>query len=224
MGGVRVDPAVAPSQQSAATNVAALSRKQLADRARVRVKADLPVEVKQAVAAEAARLETSESQVVAFLLAWALHELRAGNAELVEALETARVYARALRFLTIADSRRFSGGSLNDGAADGCDDGPVVPRHCAHQMTPPVGIPRGATLASAVWAVGDDLGLQAALRRPYRRFSPFSAKIPQRGKVKGGRATCGTAASCAERNCRRSGQWRVVEGWPAPSGALSLNV
>jgi len=99
VGGVRVDPAVAAFQQSAATNVAALSRKQLADRARVRVKADLPVEVKQAVAAEAARLETSESQVVAFLLAWALHELRTGNTELVEALETARVYSRALRFL-----------------------------------------------------------------------------------------------------------------------------
>jgi hypothetical protein len=55
--------------------------------------------VKQAVAAEAARLETSESQVVAFLLAWSLHELHAGNAELVEALETARVYSRALRFI-----------------------------------------------------------------------------------------------------------------------------
>ncbi len=99
VGGVRVDPAVAAFQQSAATNVAALSRKQLADRARVRVKADLPVEVKQVVAAEAERLETSESQVVAFLLAWALHELHAGNPELVKALETARVYARALRFL-----------------------------------------------------------------------------------------------------------------------------
>jgi hypothetical protein len=99
VGGVRVDPAVAAFQRGAATNVAALSRKQLADRARVRVKADLPVAVKQAVAAEAARLETSESQVVAFLLAWSLHELHAGNAELVEALETARVYSRALRFI-----------------------------------------------------------------------------------------------------------------------------
>lgn len=99
VGGVRVDPAVEAFQRGAATNMAALSRKQLADRARVRVKADLPVEVKQAVAAEAERLETSESQVVAFLLAWALHELHAGNAELVKALETARVYSRALRFL-----------------------------------------------------------------------------------------------------------------------------
>jgi hypothetical protein len=99
VGGVRVDPGVAEWQRSAATNLAALSRKQLADRARVRVKADLLVEVKQAVAAEAERLETSESQVVAFLLAWALHELRTGNTELVEALETARAYSRALRFL-----------------------------------------------------------------------------------------------------------------------------
>ena len=99
VGGMRVDPAVAAFQRGAATNMAALSRKQLADRARVRVKADLPVAVKQAVAAEAARLETSESQVVAFLLAWALYELHAGNPELVDALETARVYSRALRFL-----------------------------------------------------------------------------------------------------------------------------
>ena len=99
VGGVRIDPAVEAFQRGAATNVAALSRKQLADRARVRVKADLPAEVKQAVAAEAERLETSESQVVAFLLAWALHELRTGNTDLVEALETARVYSRALRFL-----------------------------------------------------------------------------------------------------------------------------
>jgi len=99
VGGVRVDPAVAAFQRGAATNVAALSRKQVADRARVRVKADLPVEVKQAVAAEAERLETSESQVVAFLLAWALHELRTANPDLAEALETARIYSRALRFL-----------------------------------------------------------------------------------------------------------------------------
>jgi hypothetical protein len=99
VGGVRIDPAVEAFQRGAATNTAALSRKQLADRARVRVKADLPAEVKQAVAAEAERLETSESQVVAFLLAWALHELQAGSAELVEALETARVHSRALRFL-----------------------------------------------------------------------------------------------------------------------------
>jgi len=94
-----VDPAVAQWQHGAAANVAALSRQQKADRARVRVKADLPVEVKQAVVAEAERLKTSESQVVAFLLAWALHELHTGNAELAAALTEARVYSRALRFM-----------------------------------------------------------------------------------------------------------------------------
>jgi hypothetical protein len=96
---MRVDPGVAEWQRGAATNMAALSRKQRADRERVRVKSDLPVEVKQAVAAEADRLETSESQVVAFLLAWAVRELRAGNPELCAALDAARVYSRALRFL-----------------------------------------------------------------------------------------------------------------------------
>ena len=55
--------------------------------------------MKQAVAAEAERLETSESQVVAFLLAWALHELRTGNTELAAALTEARCYSRALRFM-----------------------------------------------------------------------------------------------------------------------------
>ena len=99
VGGVRVDPAVAQWQHGAATNVAALSGQQKADRARVRVKTDLPVAVKAAVAAEAERLATSASQVVAFLLAWALHELHTGNPELAATLTEARVYSHALRFM-----------------------------------------------------------------------------------------------------------------------------
>ena len=97
-GGLRVDPAVAEWQQGAATNVAALTKKERRDRERVRVKADLPVEVKTAVERVAGEVETSESQIVAFLVAWGLKRLRDGDRELVAALEGAKTWAKALRF------------------------------------------------------------------------------------------------------------------------------
>lgn len=99
IGGVRIDPGVAAWQQDAAINRTALSRKQVADRGRVRIKSDIPEAVKAGIVAQADRLQTSESQVVAFLLAWALHELAEGNGELDEALVQSRRWARALRFL-----------------------------------------------------------------------------------------------------------------------------
>ena len=94
-GGLRVDPSVAEWQQGAATNVAALTKKERRDRERVRVKADLPVEVKRAVAQVA---EEAESQLVAFLVAWGLKRLRDGDRELVDALAGAKTWAKALRF------------------------------------------------------------------------------------------------------------------------------
>lgn len=97
-GGLRLDPAVVEWQQDAAPNVAALSKKERRDQERIRVKADLPPEVKRAVTAEAARQETSESQVVAFLVAWGLKCLREGDRELLEAIEQSKAWARALRF------------------------------------------------------------------------------------------------------------------------------
>ena len=105
-GGLKVDPAVADWQKTAAPNVAADTKKQGRDRERVRVKADMPVELKEAVSREADRLETSDSQLVAFLVAWGLKELAAGDRDLVKALEGGRVWAKALRFrydLTIPD-------------------------------------------------------------------------------------------------------------------------
>ena len=105
-GGLRVDPAVAEWQKTAAPNVAADTRKQARDRERVRVKADFPVELKTAVSGEADRLETSDSQLVAFLVAYGLKKLTDGDPTLVEALEGGRVWAKALRFrydLTIPD-------------------------------------------------------------------------------------------------------------------------
>lgn len=97
-GGLRVDPAVAEWQQSAPTNVAALTRKERRDRQRVRVKADLPVEVKRAVERVAGEVETSESQLVAFLVAYGLKRLRDGDQGLVAALAGAKTWAQALRF------------------------------------------------------------------------------------------------------------------------------
>ena len=78
-GGIHVDPAVAEWQQGAAPNVAALTKKERRDRQRVRVKADLPVEVKTAVERVAGEAETSESQLVAFLVAWGLKRLPRGR-------------------------------------------------------------------------------------------------------------------------------------------------
>lgn len=106
-GGLKVDPAVEAWQKTAAPNVAADTPKQARDRERVRVKADLPVELKEAVSRAADRLETSDSQLVAFLVAYGLKELTAGDEELVEALMKGRVWAKALRFrydLTIPDA------------------------------------------------------------------------------------------------------------------------
>ncbi len=97
VGGMRIDPGVAEWQRGAATNVAALSHKQRCDRERVRVKTDLPIEVKEKLAKRAVEHDTSESQLAAFLLAWALHELDEDDA-LQQALEQSKRSARALRF------------------------------------------------------------------------------------------------------------------------------
>ena len=91
----------------------------------------------------------------------------------------------------LRDSRRFSGGALNDRAAGGCAGGPAVPPPVRPSAGPGGGILRGATLACGVRAVGADLGPKSARSRPHRRFSPFSAKTPQRGKIAGDRAACG---------------------------------
>lgn len=97
-GGLGVDPAVSSWQQGARTNKAALSKKAKRDRQRIRVEMDLPPELKARLVECAQELETSGSQCMAFLLAWALHELHTGNAELKSELEQAKTWAKALRF------------------------------------------------------------------------------------------------------------------------------
>ena len=97
-GGLQIDPAVAKWQDTAALNLAALSKKQRRDRERVRVKYDILPEMKAAIEAEAKEIDTSASQVAAFLLAWALKEYAAGNADLRQAVRDAMMTARTLKF------------------------------------------------------------------------------------------------------------------------------
>jgi len=97
-GGLQIDPAVAQWQEEAAQNLAALSKKQRRDRDRVRVKYDILPEMKAAIEAEAKQIDTSASQLAAFLLAWALKEYAAGNPDLRQSLRDAKMTARTLKF------------------------------------------------------------------------------------------------------------------------------
>lgn len=96
--GARVDSAVVAWSKDAARNKGVLSRKQKADQARVRVKYDLPPELKQEIEQAAREEKTSASQLAAFLLAWAMREYAGGSEELREALADAARPSRALRF------------------------------------------------------------------------------------------------------------------------------
>ena len=96
-GGLRgLDPAVVAWQERAATNEAALSKKQRYDRERVRVRLDVPPEVLEGLAREAQHLETSQTQLGAFLLAWALFRLHSGDADLAQVLEANRAWSKAI--------------------------------------------------------------------------------------------------------------------------------
>jgi len=103
-GGIRVDPGVAAWQEEAATNVAALTKKQRQDKERVRVKYDLPPMLKADIEAEAEGWGTSSSQFASFLLAWAMHEYHAHNGGLREAIKEAkRPCKKVLRFANNLD-------------------------------------------------------------------------------------------------------------------------
>lgn len=98
VGGMAVDRDVKKWQEGAAVNRAALSRKQIKDRDRVRVKYDLPPLLKAAIEAEAKGWGTSASQLAAFLLAWAMREYNAHNDGLRQAIREARTSTKTLRF------------------------------------------------------------------------------------------------------------------------------
>ena len=90
VGGLTLDPAVVEWQQTAARNMAALTKKQRKDRKRIRVRYDVPPWLKTAVEQAAEVLETSASQAGAFFLAWGLAAYRRGDPDLLEALENAK--------------------------------------------------------------------------------------------------------------------------------------
>ena len=96
-GGLKgVDPAVMAWQAGAARNEAALSTKQRYDRVRVRVRLDVPEAVATGLARAAATWETSQTQLGAFLLAWGLGQLQAGDGPLTEALQANRQWSKAI--------------------------------------------------------------------------------------------------------------------------------
>lgn len=102
VGGLKLDPAVAAWQKQAATNTAALTRKQKSDRVRVRVKYDLDPKLKSIIEAEAKKAHTSASQMAAFLLAYAVHHL--GDEELQSALRDGTSPSNTMKFEFNLDS------------------------------------------------------------------------------------------------------------------------
>lgn len=100
-GGIRVDPAVVAFQQRAATNTAALTSKQRADRRRraLQVKLDLASPTRKSLLEWIAEREkTSMSQAGNLLLAWAMREYLRGEAKICEAFEEGKSPARTPRF------------------------------------------------------------------------------------------------------------------------------
>lgn len=96
----RNDPAVEQARKRAAENKAALTKKQRKDRKRTRATYDMPPELKTAIEEEASHedISTSASQLGTLLLAYALKELRTGNWELIDAIESGKELSRTLQF------------------------------------------------------------------------------------------------------------------------------
>lgn len=98
------DPKIKEWQKRAATNVAALTAKQRRDRERVRVKYDMPRELKEKIE-EAAKAEgTSASQFAVFLLDWIMNRWEAGEDQneiglrVWELMQEHKVPSRSMRF------------------------------------------------------------------------------------------------------------------------------
>jgi len=97
-GGLQLDPAVEEWRAEAADNPARLTKKQREDRARTRVRYDVPAWLKAAVEDVAAGQETSASQAAALLLAWSLKLYRDRDPALLDAFFDNRKPSRTLRF------------------------------------------------------------------------------------------------------------------------------
>lgn len=97
VGGLQVDPAVLEWQQQAASNPATLTRKQRADRQRIRVKYDMPIALKIALRQIGEREGTSASQAASALLCWAAEQYIAGH-EQARACFAEKSPARTMQF------------------------------------------------------------------------------------------------------------------------------
>jgi hypothetical protein len=101
VGGLRLDPAVSEWQRTAATNAAALTKKQRKDRQRIRVKYDMPPALKERIVQAAKEEGTSASQLAAFLLTWAMDRWEDPDhpvgVELRELVDEAKFPSRSLR-------------------------------------------------------------------------------------------------------------------------------
>ncbi len=97
-GGLKLDPAVAAWQKQAATNTAAMTKKQKREMRRLHVMYDLKPDTKQAIVEAAKRQGTSASQMAAFLLEFAIKELRLENDEIKMALANGRSPSRTMKF------------------------------------------------------------------------------------------------------------------------------
>ena len=97
-GGLRIDPEVREWLREAARNPAAMTAKQRWDSRRQRASYDLPAEIQEAVRAVARQEDTSASQVVEMLLAYALVAYARGEEALRGAFWGGKTPARTPRF------------------------------------------------------------------------------------------------------------------------------
>lgn len=97
-GGLRIDPGVREWLQEAARNPAAMTAKQRWDSRRQKATYDLPTHIQEAVKAVARKEDTSASQVVEMLLAYALVAYARGEEELKGAFWDNKTPARTPRF------------------------------------------------------------------------------------------------------------------------------
>ena len=97
VGGLGKDPAVEQYQKEAALNVAAMSKREQAERKRTRVYYDVPEWLKRAGEKAAEREGTTASQLAALLLAWAQRLYWRGDEELMAAIRDSKSPSRSLK-------------------------------------------------------------------------------------------------------------------------------
>jgi len=98
LAGSQLDPSIVEWGDQAARNLAARTKKQKRDAERVRVRVDVHLWLKEALAAVAKTEDTSTSQLASFLLAWGLY-MYATTPELRQAITDAKRVSRTPKTL-----------------------------------------------------------------------------------------------------------------------------